>query len=155
MKIQFAAAMGELEAAAGKAQAAIGRIKLLDRTARGDLRMVDDLLDLPDAGAGRAGVFQDRLPFARRPGRKRLLDDGAQRGLVLVARKPVGKARIAQRVLAAERGHQRAILFLVVDGEQDMAVAASEQIRGGPAAHRLVARQLLAVAGDRPVRDLP
>src|SRR6478752_853596 len=108
--------MRELESAAGKAQAAVGRIELLDRAARLDLGMVDHFLDLPDARAWRAGVFQNGLPFARRPGRERLFDDGAQRRLVLVAGKPIGKARVAERVLAAERRHQRAILLLVVDG---------------------------------------
>src|SRR3954447_6285596 len=131
--------MRELESAAGETKPPIGRIELLDRAARLDLRMVDDFLDLPDAGAGRAGVLQNGLPFARRPCRERLFDDGAQRRLVLVARKPVGKARIAERVLAAERRHQRAILLLVVDGEQDVTVAASKQMRRGPAAHSLIA----------------
>src|SRR6185437_17142986 len=89
---KLAAAMGEAETAAGKAQPAIGRIDLLDRAARGDLRMIDHLLDLPDRGAGRARRIQNLLPLARALLRKRLLDDGPQRRLVLLAREPVGKA---------------------------------------------------------------
>ena len=77
--VEAAAAVFEPKAGTCEAQAAIGRVELLDRTARGDLRMVDGFLDLPDAGAGRAGGLQDRLPFARAFGRKLLLDDGAQR----------------------------------------------------------------------------
>ena len=141
--------MGELEAAAGKAQPAIGRIDLLDGAARRDLRMIDHLLDLPDAGAGRAGGLQDLLPLARVLLRQRLLDDGAQRRLVLLAGEPVDEARVLQRIGAAERGHQRAVLLLAVDGEQQIAVARLEQIGGRPAADRLVAGQLLAMAGDR------
>src|SRR5213592_4174118 len=63
--VEPAAAMGELEPAAGEAQAAIGRIDLLNGAARGDLRMIDHLLDLPDAGTGRARGVQDLLPLAR------------------------------------------------------------------------------------------
>ena len=99
--------MGELEPAAGKAQPAIGRIDLLNGAARRDLRVIDHLLDLPDAGAGRAGGLQDLLPLARVLLRQRLLDDGAQRRLVFLPREPVGEARVLQRIGAAERGHQR------------------------------------------------
>src|SRR5262245_13644131 len=128
--VEPAAAMGEAKTAAGKAQAAIGRVDLLHRAARDDLRMVDNFLDLPDRGAGRARGIQDLLPFARALYRERLLDDGAQRRLVFLAREPVDKARIVEDVLAAERGHQRAILLLVVDGEQQMPLARLEEIGG-------------------------
>ena len=45
-------------------------------------------------------------------------------------------------------------MLLVVDGEQHVAVARLEQIGGGPAAHRLIAGQLLTMAGHGVVRDL-
>src|SRR5438445_13369496 len=44
--VEPAAAMGELEPAAGKAQAAIRRIDLLNGAARGYLRVIDHFLDL-------------------------------------------------------------------------------------------------------------
>ena len=53
------------ETAAGEAQAAIGRVDFLNGAARRDLRMVDHFLDLPDAGAGRAGGIEDLFPLAR------------------------------------------------------------------------------------------
>ena len=101
--------------------------------------MIDHLLDCPDAGAGRACRIEDCLPLARIFLRQRLLDDGTQRRLILLPQEPVGKARIVQRVGAAERIHQRAILLLAVHGEQQIALARPEQIGGRPAAHRLVA----------------
>src|SRR6184192_2209213 len=82
--VEPAAAMGELEPAAGEAQPAIGRIDLLNGAARGDLRMIDDFLDLPDAGTGRACGVQDLFPLARVLFRERLLDDGPQRRLVFL-----------------------------------------------------------------------
>ena len=45
---------------------------------------------------------------------KRLFDDGAQRRLVFLPREPVGEARVFQRVGAAERRHQRAVLLLLL-----------------------------------------
>src|SRR5437879_13381020 len=101
--VEPAAAMGELEPAAGKAQASIGRIDLLKRTARRDLRMVDHLLDLPDAGTGRACGVQYLLPLARVLFRQRLLDDGPQSLLVFLAGEPVDEARVFQRIGAVER----------------------------------------------------
>src|SRR2546423_679837 len=137
--VEAAAAMFETEAASGEAQAAVGRVELLDGAARGDLRVVDRLLDLPDTGAGRARGFQNPLPLARAFRRQLLLDDGAQRRFVVLPLDPVGKARILKSVLAAERSHQRAILLLGVDGEQDVTVACLEEIGGGPSAHGLIA----------------
>src|SRR5256885_8868460 len=63
--VEPAAAMGELEPAAGKAQAPVGRIDLLNGAARGDLRVIDHLLDLPDAGTGRPSRIQDLPPPPR------------------------------------------------------------------------------------------
>src|ERR1700704_6442875 len=99
------APMSKLEAAAGKAQPAVGRIDLLNGAARRYLRVIDHLLDLPDAGAGRACRVEDVLPLARSLRRKRLLDDGAQRRLVFLPGKPIHKARVFQRIGAAEGGH--------------------------------------------------
>src|SRR5262245_44919960 len=100
--------MRETETRAGEAQAAVRRVDLLDGTAGAYLRMVDHFLDLPDAGTGRAGGLQNPLPLARTFRRQPLLDDGAQRCLVVLPLEPTGKARILERVLAIERGHQRA-----------------------------------------------
>src|SRR6185437_1503120 len=152
--VELAAAVRQLEAAAGEAQSPVGRVDLLHRAARRDLRMIDHVLDLPDAGAGRAGAVEDAFPLARALLRERLLDDRPQRRLVLLPGEPVGKARVLQRVLAADRRHQRDVLLLVVDGEQQMAVTGLEEIGGRLAAHGLVAGQLLAMAGDGIVSDL-
>src|SRR5262249_39307320 len=92
--VEFSAPVGQLEAAAGEAKTAIGRVDLLYRAPRHDLRMIDHLLDLPDAGTGRPGGIEDLLPFAWSLPSQRLLDDGAQRRLVLLPCEPVGKARI-------------------------------------------------------------
>ena len=67
---------------------------------------------------------------------------------------PIGETRVLQRVGAAERGHQRPVLLLVVHGEQQIAVTRLEQIGGWPPAHRLIAGQLLAMAGYGVVRHL-
>src|ERR1700704_2454605 len=96
------APMSKLEAAAGKAQPAIRLIDLLNGAARRYLRVIDHFLDLPDAGAGRACRLEDLLPLARSLLRKRLLDDGAQRRLILLPREPIGEARVFQRVGTAE-----------------------------------------------------
>jgi hypothetical protein len=90
---------------------------------RRDLRMIDHFLDLPDAGAGRARGIQDLFPLARVLLRQRLLDDGPQGRLVFLPGEPVGEARVFQRIGAAERGHQRDVLLLAVDGEQQIALA--------------------------------
>src|SRR3979411_282577 len=92
-RIEPAAAMRKLEAAAGKAQAAVGRIDLLNGAARRYLRVIDHFLDLPDAGAGRARRVEDLLPLARSLAGKRLLDNRAQRRLVLLPREPIHKTR--------------------------------------------------------------
>src|SRR5690348_3262622 len=113
--VELAAAMGQTKAAARKAQAAVGRFELLYRAARDDLRMIDHFLDLPDAGAGGASGIENFLPFTRAVFGERVLDDRAQCRLVLLPRKPVGKARIVEHVLAADRLHQRLILLLIVD----------------------------------------
>src|SRR6476660_6360091 len=63
--IELAATMSKLEAATGEAQAAIGRVDLLDGAACRYLRVIDHFLDLPDAGTGRAGRLEDILPLAR------------------------------------------------------------------------------------------
>src|ERR1700759_5155057 len=146
--------MRKAKTAAGKAQPAIGRIDLLQRAARCYLRVIDHLLDLPDAGAGRAGGVENLFPLARALLRQRLLDDRAERRLVLLPGEPVGKARIGEGVLAAEGFHQRLILLLIVDGEQQMTVAGLEQIGGRLAADRLIARELLAMARNRIIRNL-
>src|ERR1700722_1710105 len=66
--VKPAAAMAELEAAAGETKTAIGRVDLLNGLACRYLRVIDPLLALPDAGAGRARRIEDLLPLARVPG---------------------------------------------------------------------------------------
>src|SRR5262249_26538493 len=99
--IEPPATMGELKPAAGEAQAPIRRVDLLKSLPRHDLRMTDHFLDIPDAGAWRAGGLQNPCPFARTLFRQRLLDNGAERLLILLPREPVGETRIFERVFAA------------------------------------------------------
>ncbi len=98
--------MGQLESAAGKPQPAIGRIDLLQGFARRDLRMVDNLLDLPDAGAGRAGLVENFFPLARVFFRQRLFYDGAQCRFVFLPREPVGETRIFKHIGTVDRRYQ-------------------------------------------------
>src|SRR5258708_1231169 len=97
--VELAAAMSEPKAIASKAQFAIGRFHGLDRVARFDLRMVDDFLDAPDAGAGGAGGIEDLFPLLRALGRELVLDRRPQRRLVLLARIPVDEAWVVLQVL--------------------------------------------------------
>src|SRR5689334_24856098 len=94
--IQPAATMGHLKTRTHQAQRTILCLDSLHRAACHNLRMLNYLFDAPDAGARRAGVVEAPLPALGISARQRLLDDRAQRRLVLLALEPVAEARILE-----------------------------------------------------------
>ena len=75
-------------------------------------------------------------------------------GMFSSRRNQLAEARVIQRILAADRRHQRPVLLLGIGGEQQVAVPRHEQVGGGAPADRLVAPLPLLVTGDRPIGHL-
>src|SRR5688500_15014430 len=60
--VEAGAPVGEAKAGADETHGAVPRVDRLERVAGGELRVLDDLVDLPDARAGHVGRRQPRLP---------------------------------------------------------------------------------------------
>ena len=93
------------------------------------------------------------------PGRRGLLhelglDDLVQRLVVGNARRPVGEARIGERVGAAYLLHQALELRLGHDGQHHPAVLGLVEIAGGLARHRAVGGLLVHAAGHQMLGEL-
>src|SRR5262249_6878885 len=99
-----------------------------------ELRVLHDLVDLPDGAARYVGGRQPLLPALRVVGRQSGLDDLAQRRLVVGARGPVLEARIVERVRAAQLAHETDELLFGEDRQHQVAVT-----RAKPAGRRLPA----------------
>ena len=112
---------------------------------------ISEIAQMPAHGtSARSAAF----PSSWRCRRQCVLDDRAQRRLVLDPRRPVGKARVGEHVLAAEPPHQAGELPFGHHRQHQIAFAGLEAVAGELAGGREVAVLPVDMAGDGVFGDL-
>src|SRR5262245_46856399 len=137
----------EPEARADQLHRTEPRLHRLQHVSVLELRVLDDLLDLPNGGARYVGLRESLLPRLGVVTRQRALDDLAERREVRRAGRPVLEARVLERIRAPDGGHEPDPLRLGQDREHEEASFRLEAVGGGLPAHRAVANLPLLDAG--------
>src|SRR5689334_16606454 len=119
-----------------------------------NLRMLEHRRHVEYLAGRNTMLIEECGPFAGGLAGKRRLDFGVEREAVALAILPSGKARIVDKVLAADQAAEGLELLLFVGCDVEGATA-SAQRSGWARGHVLIAHRLRPHARDQPVRDHP
>src|SRR5262249_24782701 len=129
LALDAGAAVREPKPRADQAHRPEARVDRLHHVAVAQLRVRRDLLDFPDGRPRPGGGREPRLPGLGLVRGERVLDDLAERGLVVGTRSPILEAGIVERVRPPDGAHEARELLFGQHGQHDVAVAPTEPAR--------------------------